>query len=208
MRALRPFGSPRAPAARTWSGSESAVLQTMTLDRSLTWLTCRNTSGPTPRPSRHPTYVPHWRSHFLRRKACAIFGRSSLRARSIKTSRVAAVPTCATTAATRMPCIPIVPIHAPRDVGRSNKVGTFIFSARAFRRHKAEGAVRSLCGSEGCRCTVQPSTYCLGGRRPAPGKLARPSSGAVSVSPRVTVSSPGLPPDRARNGHALTSGSI
>jgi len=58
------------------------------------------------------------------------------------------------------------------------------------------------------RPRLERGTYCLGGRRPAPGKLARPSSGAVSVSPRVTVSSPGLPPDRARNGHALTSGSI
>ena len=48
----------------------------------------------------------------------------------------------------------------------------------------------------------------LGGRWPAPGELVRPSSDAVLASPEVAVSSPGLLPDRARNGHALTSGSI
>ena len=49
---------------------------------------------------------------------------------------------------------------------------------------------------------------CLGGLRPGLGELARPSSGAVSASPRVTVSSPSLPPNRARGGHALASGAF
>jgi len=62
--------------------------------------------------------------------------------------------------------------------------------------------------NEEARSSQAPATRYSEGRWSAPGELARPSLDAVLASPGVTVSSPGLLPDRARNGHALTSGSI
>jgi hypothetical protein len=52
-------------------------------------------------------------------------------------------------------------------------------------------------------CNPATVNRCLEGRRPAPGELRHPSSGAVLALPGVTVGSLGLPSYRARNGHAL-----
>jgi hypothetical protein len=65
-------------------------------------------------------------------------------------------------------------------------------AGRIFDGSSSSGAVRPFGRILGC------TTRCLEGRWPARGELARPSSDAVLASPEVTVSSPGLLPDRAR----------